>query len=59
MNLISAMTHVRMLLCLDIPSDNIFKIVETNAFEISFRGIPKQLVSPRSPEQIVRFHSGS
>jgi hypothetical protein len=39
MNLISAKTHVRTLPCLDIHSDNIFKIVETNASEIGFRGI--------------------
>jgi hypothetical protein len=30
-----------------------------NASEIDSRGIPKQLVSPGSSEQIVRFHSGS
>jgi hypothetical protein len=59
MNLISAKTHIRTLPCLDIPSNNIFKIVETNASKIGFRGIPKQLVSSGSPEQIVRFHSGS
>ena len=40
MNLILAKTHVRMLPCLDIPSDNIFKIVEANASEIGFRDIP-------------------
>jgi hypothetical protein len=59
MNLISAKTHVGMLPCLDIPPDNIFKIVETNASEVGFRGIPKQLVLPGSPEQIARFHSRS
>ena len=43
---------------LGIPSDDAFKNVETDAFEIGFGGILKQLVSPGSPEQIVRFHSG-
>jgi hypothetical protein len=51
--------HVKTLPYLGIPSDNAFKIVEIDAFEIGFGGILKQLVSPRSPEQIVRFHSGS
>jgi hypothetical protein len=45
--------------CLGIPLGNAFKIVETDAFEIGFGGILKQLVSPGSFEQIVRFHSGS
>jgi hypothetical protein len=51
-----SLAHARTLRCLDIPSNNIF---ETNASEIGFRGIPKQLVSPEFPEKIVRFHSGS
>jgi hypothetical protein len=51
--------HVKILPCLGIPSDNAFKIVEIDASEIGFGGILKQLVSPESPEQIVRFHSGS
>jgi hypothetical protein len=51
--------HVKTLPCLGIPSDNAFKIVETDASEIGFGGILKQIVSPGSPEQIVRFHSGS
>jgi hypothetical protein len=51
--------HVRTLPCLGIPSDNAFKIVETDASEIGFGRILKQLVSPRSPKQIVRFHSRS
>jgi hypothetical protein len=45
--------------CLGIPSNNAFKIVETNASKIGFGGILKQVVSPGSPEQIVRFHSRS
>jgi hypothetical protein len=52
-----SLVHARTPHCLDIPSD--YKIVETNAFEIGFRGILKQLVSPGSSEQIVRFHYGS
>jgi hypothetical protein len=51
--------HVKTLPCLGILSNNAFKIVETNASEIGFGGILKQLVSLGSPEQIVRFHSGS
>ena len=45
--------------CLGIPSNNAFKIVETDAFEIGFGGILKQLVSLGSPEQIIRFYSRS
>jgi hypothetical protein len=52
-----SLVQARTLYCLDIPFD--YKIVETNASEIGFRGILKQLVSPGSSEQIVRFHSGS
>ena len=51
--------HVKTLSCLIIPLDNAFKIVEIDASEIGFGGILKQLVSPGSPEQIVRFHSRS
>jgi hypothetical protein len=52
-----SLVQARTLHCLDISSD--YKIVETNASEIGFRGILKQLVSPGSSKQIVRFHSGS
>jgi hypothetical protein len=52
-------THVRSLPCLGIPTDTAFKIVETDASDIGYGGILKQIVSPGSPEQIVRFHSGS
>jgi hypothetical protein len=45
--------------CLGIPSDNTFKIVETDTSAIGFGGVLKQLVSLGSPEQIVQFHSGS
>jgi hypothetical protein len=52
-------THVRSLPCLGIPTDTAFKIVETDASDIGYGGILKQIVSPGSSEQIVRFHSGS
>jgi len=53
-------THVRSLPCLGIPNiDTTFKIVETDASDIGYGGILKQIVSPRSSKQIVRFHSGS
>jgi hypothetical protein len=51
--------HVKTLPCLGIPSDNAFKIVETDASEIGFGGILKQYVSLGSFEQIVRFYFGS
>jgi hypothetical protein len=51
--------HVKTLPCLGIPSNNAFKIVETDASKIGFGGILKQLVSPGFLEQIVRFHSRS
>jgi len=52
-------THVRSLPYLGIRTDSAFKIVETDAFDIGYGGILKQIVSPGSSEQIVRFHSGS
>jgi hypothetical protein len=45
--------HVKTLSCLGIPSDNAFKIIETDASKIGFGGILKQLVSPGSSEQII------
>ena len=50
--------HVRTLPCLDIPTPNSFKIVETDASDIGYGGILKQQTFSGSPEQIVRFHSG-
>jgi hypothetical protein len=50
--------YVKTLPCLGIPTINSFKIVETDASNIGFGGILKQRISPGSPEQIVRFHSG-
>jgi hypothetical protein len=52
-------THVRSLPCLGIPTDTAFKIVETDASDIGYGGNLKQIVSPGSSEQIIRFHSGS
>ena len=42
--------------CLGIPTINAFKIVETDASNIGYGGILKQLVSPDSSEKIVCFH---
>jgi hypothetical protein len=50
-----SLVHGRTFCCLDIPSNNIL----SNASKIGFRGIPKQLVSTGSSEQIVKFHSRS
>ena len=50
-------SHVKTLSCLGIPTVNAFKIVEIDALDIGFGGNLKQLVSPDSSEQIVRFHS--
>ena len=44
--------------CFGIPTINSFKIIETDASDIRYSGILKQRISPDSPEQIVRFHSG-
>ena len=44
--------------CLGIPIVGAFKIVETDASDISYDGILKQRVSPKSYEQIVHFYSG-
>ena len=44
--------------CFSIPTINSFKIVETDASDIGYGGTLKQRISPDSPEQIVRFHSG-
>ena len=51
-------SHVKTLPCLGIPTVGAFKIVEIDASDIGYGGILKQRVSPESPEQIVRFHSG-
>ena len=47
-------SHVKTLPCLGIPTPNSFKIVETDASDIGYRGILKQKTSFGSPEQIVR-----
>ena len=41
-----------------IPSENSFKVVQTDASNIGYGGILLQRASPTSPEQIVCFHSG-
>ena len=51
-------SHVKTLPCLDIPTINAFKIVETDASNIGYGGILKQRVSLDLTEQIVRFYSG-
>ena len=52
-------TYVKQLPCVFIPSPNTFKIVETNASDIGYGGILKQLAKNDTKEQIVRFHFGS
>ena len=51
-------SHVKTLPCLDIPTVNAFKIVQTDASNIGYGGILKQRVSLDLTEQIVRFYSG-
>ena len=51
--------YVKQLPCIVIPSPNTFKIVETDASDIGYGGILKQVVKNDNREQIVRFHSGS
>ena len=51
-------SHVKTLPFLGIPTIDAFKIVEIDASDIGYGGILKRRVSPRSPEQIVRFYSG-
>ena len=50
--------YVKTLPCLGIPSESSFKVVQTDASNISYGGILLQRASPTSPEQIVCFHSG-
>ena len=45
--------------CIVIPSPNTFKIVETNASDIGYGGILKQVAKNDTKEQIVKFHSRS
>ena len=51
-------SYVKTLPCLGIPSDNSSKIIQTDASDVGYGGILLQKVTPSSPEQIVRFHSG-
>ena len=50
---------VKQLPCIVILSPNTFKIVETDASDIDYGGILKQVAKNDANEQIVRFHSGS
>ena len=51
--------YVKQLPCIVIPSPNTFKIVETDASDIGYGGILKQVAKNDAKEQIVRFHFGS
>ena len=51
--------YVKQLPCIVIPSPHAFKIVETDACDIGYGGILKQVAKDDAKEQIVRFHSGS
>ena len=51
--------YVKQLPCIVIPSPHAFKIVETDAANIGYGGILKQVAKDYAKEQIVRFHSGS
>ncbi|CAL9014719.1 unnamed protein product, partial [Prunus brigantina] len=51
-------SHVKTLPCLGIPTIDSFKIVETDASDIGYGGILKQITESIPSEQIVRFHSG-
>ena len=51
--------YVKQLPCIVIPSSDTFKIVETDASDIGYGGILKQVVKNDAKEQIVRFHSSS
>ena len=50
--------YVKILPCLGIPSENSFKVVQTDASNIGYGGILLQRAGLTSPEQIVCFHSG-
>ena len=51
--------YVKQLPYIVIPSPNTFKIFETDASDIGYGGILKQVAKNDTKEQIVRFHSGS
>ena len=50
--------RVKNLPCLHLPNPDWFKIVETDASDIEFGGILKQLNPNKKLEELVRFHSG-
>ena len=51
--------YVKQLPYIVIPSLDTFKIVKTDASDLGYGGILKQIAKNDSKEQIVRFHSGS
>ena len=51
--------YVKQRPCIVIPSPDTFKIVETDASDIGYGGILKQVAKNNTKKQIVRFHSGS
>ena len=51
--------YVKTLSCLGIPFPDSFKIIQTDASEFGFGGILLQKTHSDSPEQIVRYHSGT
>ena len=51
--------YVKQLPYIVIPSPNTFKIVKTDASDIGYGGILKQVAKNDTKEQIIRFHSGS
>ena len=57
-SLVKQIKYVKTLPCLGIPTVDAFKIIETDASDISYGGILKQRVSLESSEQIIRFYSG-
>ena len=50
---------VKRLPCLGIPDPNDNLIVETDASELRFGGILKQILSGKDKEQFVRYYSGT
>ena len=51
--------YVKQLPCIVIPPPHAFKFVETDASDIGYGGILKQVAKDDAKEQIVRFHSSS
>jgi hypothetical protein len=51
-------SKVKCLPCLSLANPNYFKIVETDASDIGYGGILKQVIPENSKEVLVRFYSG-